>query len=386
MNLNVSEGHRNIVQRGISALERARDWLSSMVWHDAPDEYRGISRTSDWHDPMSWPGMLLPATYNATIAQVLIGGYDAIGDPTRRCIGTFLGEHQERDGRFFLSGMEDTSMYKGPDRTVTRNYIALHLTNYARQALSWTAPEALLRPRFVESIIPIHEFSAETCKRWLAHRDWNDPWMEGNVIVNIGGILLDRSEEHLVDLMINELNAIQNPNTGFWGNGQSSTRRALLHAFAGGMHSFHLYYYRGMPIPNAAQALDVALDLATHELKGVTSACLDVDLVDMLAAFWPDNYRRREIRAVIAQKVDDLIRSQNDDGGFYDEPNGIRRFDGWVGGYWEPQGLSNCFATWFRSLAIAIGLSVLDPHTIERWTFRDRIGIGYFDPNRLQEI
>jgi len=49
-----------------------------------------------------------------------------------------------------------------------------------------------------------------------------------------------------------------------------------------------------------------------------------------------------------------LLALQQGDGGFFDERQGVRRVDGWVKGYEEPQGLSNTFATWFRLIAIAM--------------------------------
>jgi len=379
-------GYKDLSCRGIRSLERAAKWLDGMRWPGASSRNAGITRSSDWHDVERWPDMLLPATYNSVIARILIGEHYNIPDEEKRGVGDFLTRFQGDDGRFGMPSMNAGSVYKHPEIGRTWEYIGLHISNYARQALAWCSPANLKEPVFVEEIIPNDEQADSAVAKWITARYWRDPWMEGNVIVNVAGLLLERSQRRRVDEMIEELNKIQDPTTGFWGVDQARTRRALLHAFAGGMHSFHLYYHNGVTVPNAAAAIDVALDLGEHELDGLTSACLDVDLVEMLASLWPVNHRRNDIRGLIARKVKVILSAQNPDGGFYDEAEGIRRFDGWVGGYWEPQGLSNCFATWFRSLTVAIGLSVIDPQTIENWTFRDRIGIGYFDPQRLRGI
>jgi len=71
-----------------------------------------------------------------------------------------------------------------------------------------------------------------------------------------------------------------------------------------------------------------------------------------------------------------LLAFQNADGGFRDVRDGIRRQDGRVGGYREPQGLSNTFATFFRWIAIAMIADVLFPGRWP-WRFRRMIGIGY---------
>lgn len=379
-------GFGDLSRRGIRALERAAGWIDTMRWTEAPAENVGITRSSEWHDVERSPDMLLPATYNATIARILINGHDSISTDHKLGIGAFLARFQDDNGRFGMPAMDAGSVYKHPEIARTWEYIALHISNYARQALAWSSPADLKEPVFVEEMIRTDERSDSAIAKWIAARNWRDPWMEGNVIVNVAGLLLERSRRQRVDEMIDELNKVQDPTTGFWGVDQARTRQALLHAFAGGMHTFHLYYHNDVPVPNAAAAIDVALDLGERELDGLTSACLDVDLVEMLASLWPANHRRKDIQGLIARKVEAILAAQNPDGGFYDETEGIRRFDGWVGGYWEPQGLSNCFATWFRSLTVAIGLSVIDPQTIENWTFRDRIGIGYFDPQRLRGI
>jgi hypothetical protein len=46
----------------------------------------------------------------------------------------------------------------------------------------------------------------------------------------------------------------------------------------------------------------------------------------------------------------------------------------------EPQGLSNCFATWFRSAAIGMLCEILFPGAFP-WHFRNTIGMGYFNRN-----
>ena len=88
------------------------------------------------------------------------------------------------------------------------------------------------------------------------------------------------------------------------------------------------------------------------------------------------DYRRGEIASWLREKLSALLDFQAENGGFADEREGIRRQDGWVGGYEEKQGQSNTFSTWFRWIAIAMIADLLWPGW-RRWNFRRMIGIGY---------
>jgi hypothetical protein len=143
---------------------------------------------------------------------------------------------------------------------------------------------------------------------------------------------------------------------------------------AGATHNFHLYYALHEPIPYGETIVDYCLGLPI----ATQSACIDVDIVDILANFYfLTSYRRDDIRAWLLGKLDALLRFQHADGGFADIPEGVRRLDGWVRGYSEPQGMSNAFATYFRLIAIAMIASVLWPGR-RAWRFRRMLGIGYF--------
>jgi putative sterol carrier protein len=103
--------------------------------------------------------------------------------------------------------------------------------------------------------------------------------------------------------------------------------------------------------------------------------------VDVLCNFIKYDYRTDEIKAWLTKKLDSLLEFQNTDGGFADQCDGLRTFDGWTR-YREPQGLSNAFATWFRLIAIGmIAVTLYDDG--DNWQFRKTIGIGYFNPDYL---
>jgi hypothetical protein len=149
--------------------------------------------------------------------------------------------------------------------------------------------------------------------------------------------------------------------------------RGLLHAMAGSMHNYHLWYVTGRRLPYQQRAVDYALS----RKPGIVSACIDVDLVDLLVhAHDQIDYRRADIREWLGLQLPALLAFQREDGGFADETSGMRRQDGWVDGYSEPQGLSNSFATWFRWIAIAMIADLFWPAHWD-WQFRRGIGVGF---------
>ena len=145
-------------------------------------------------------------------------------------------------------------------------------------------------------------------------------------------------------------------------------------AMAGAAHNFHIYYYLNRPLRYVDRIVDHCVSFVG---EGVTSACVDIDMVDILANMHKYGYRTGDIESGLEKKLVDLLDFQNPDGGFADVKEGDRRFDGW-NSYVEPQGLSNCFATWFRTATIAMICEVLFPKEFP-WHFRNTIGMGYFN-------
>lgn len=358
-----------------SARAATLDWLATMSEDLAP---RGVHRISAAHDPVAWAGVLLPGTYNAVLCLELLGGLGRLSDRERRDLVAWLERHRTDDGIFRIPGMVATDTFKKPDPEETRRYIDWHVTNYALAAVDALEPGRRATTRFVSPFL-----DPTTLKAWLCERDLRDPWQEGNNIVNLAGFLLiarrDGDAETAarvataLDVLFAWHDRLREPTTGFWGVGQLSDPGRLLHAFAGSMHDFHLWYHEGRPLDGQDHAVDYCLTLP----PAIDSACIDVDAVDVLVhGHMLIDHRRAEIEAWLETMLEALLDFQNPDGGFADVRVGVRRQDGWVRGYEEPQGLSNTFATWFRWIAVAMIAEVLLPG-LEAWTFRRGIGIGY---------
>ena len=363
----------------IDAIERSRQktlaWLSSM---QVPGAVRGALRISSAHDADRWPGVVLYGTYNGILCLDLIGGLDRFTAQDRLALTQWLEGHRRPDGIFRVPGMTEDAVFKKPDREETWRYIDFHVTNYTLGAIDALMPGRVPNLRFAEPFLdPL------TLKAWLCDRDLNDPWQEGNNIVNLAGFLLllrrdgDVATQARADAALEILygwhDRLREPTTGFWGVGQLSDPVRLLHAFAGSMHNFHIWYHEGRTPTAFERSVDYVLTLPPR----IDSACIDVDAVDVLVhALTLLDYRQMEIRAWLSAMLSALLDDQNADGGFCDVRSGIRRQDGWVKGYEEPQGLSNTFATWFRWIAIAMIADALFPGQWT-WGFRRMIGIGY---------
>ncbi|CAN1548775.1 hypothetical protein MCEMSEM23_02083 [Rhabdaerophilaceae bacterium] len=363
---------------GIDAARGATlDWLEVMRATGMP---MGCMRISSAHDPALWPGVLLPGTYNGLMCLDLLGGLVEWSASDRAALVHWLEESRLPDGRFRLAGMREADVFKKPDLTETWRYIDFHVTNYTLGAIGALIPDRPPSLGFAMGYL-----DEKTLGHWLSLRDLRDPWQEGNNIVNLASFLLllrkyDDGRGQVrprVDCALEQLfswhDRLREPTTGFWGVGQLSDPKQLLHAFAGSMHNFHLWYHEGRGLEGQAQAVDYCLSLPPR----IDSACIDTDAVDVLAHGWRLlDHRRSDIEAWLAAILPELLAFQNEDGGFCDVRHGIRRQDGWVRGYEEPQGISNTFATWFRWIAIAMIADVLWPGRWA-WRFRDMIGIGY---------
>lgn len=358
-------------ERIVAARRGTARWLDAM---QAPGQPPGVSRISAAHDPDAWPGVLLPGTYNAVLCRRLLG----LNDPARApALVDWLHRHRLPDGRFRVPGMAEGDVFKKPDPAETWRYLDWHATNYALGAVEALAPD---RAPVLDFARPWLDPTA--LKAWLADRDLRDPWQEGNNQVNLGSFLLLMRRHGLADaaavdaalaVQFDWHDRLQEPATGFWGVGQLHDDTMALHAMAGSMHDFHLWYATGRPLPYHDRAVDWALTRAPR----LVSACIDVDLADLLAhGHRLLDHRRPEIEAWLRALLPRLLDFQGADGGFADETAGIRRQDGWVRGYAEPQGISNTFATWFRWIAVAFAADALWPGW-QPWGFRRTPGVGY---------
>lgn len=352
----------------------AESWLATMA---LPGLGPGVYRASAFHDPTAFPGILLPASYDALYALALLRSPAFPRGPQAGRAASFLCGFQRRDGAFRPSGIRRKDIYYPGFE-----YIDLHATNYALGALDLLGEGPKVEVRLGEAYR-----GGRRLKAWLEARDLGKPWTEGNYLVNAASLLLrDLGEAEAggdkrraaacsegLDLILRWHEAVQDPATGFWHDPAASD---LLSAMAGAAHDLHIYYCLGLPVPRFEAMVDASLGLLG---EGISSACLDIDVVDILANLHSYGYRQGEIEAYLERKLIQVLDFQNPDGGFADTREGLRGFDGWTA-YREPQGLSNTFATFFRLATIGMAAWVLFPARRGDWEFRPGIGMGYFRP------
>ncbi|GAB4351379.1 MAG: hypothetical protein Kow0099_35400 [Candidatus Abyssubacteria bacterium] len=346
--------------------ERALAWLDTMLVRNG---VFGVHRASTHHDIDEFPSMLLPATYNATHCRKLLGDYEDLPHDKRDELAGFMNGFQREDGVYRMPQMRDDDIYQ------TWEYLDFHTTNYAMGAVLSIGASMKYPLRFVEKYC-----SVEALRDWLDRREMTDPWNEGNNIVNLASfyfVLAQRGDERmreLIEHLVSWHEETQDPETGYWLDKNAEWPVHPMVAMAGASHNFHIYYHLNRPIRYVERIVDHCLGFVG---EGPMSACVDIDVVDILANMRVYGYRTADIEAGLEKKLKDLLGFQNPDGGFPDVCEGDRRFDGW-NAYVEPQGLSNCFATWFRSAAIGMICEVLFPGAFP-WRFRTTIGMGYFN-------
>jgi hypothetical protein len=364
------------MQTRISAARTgAARFLDSLLM---PELGFGVHRDSLWEGGGDFPGMLLPGTYNAIACRFLIRSWTALPDPAADSLAAYLCASQTAEGAFRLEGMEAKDIYY-PDF----EYDDLHITNYALGALDLLGRRPKHGLAFAQRYTDL-----TTLDGWLAKRDFGEPWTEGNYFVNVASLLAQLASGQdggelrpcgdaaakagsAFARLLEWHDAFQCPATGFWAD---PDRTDLTSAMAGAAHNLHLYFLAGREVPRYERIVDSCLGLVRGK---ATTACLDIDAVDILANLHAYGYRTADIEEWLEAKLEGLLDFQNPDGGFPDAIEGERLFDGWES-YREPQGISNAFATWFRMASIGMAASILYPDTRQDWRFRNTIGIGYF--------
>ncbi len=384
----------------LESRKRALDYFKGQILHEKNLPY-GVMRTSAHHDIKEWPSMLLPATYNGIMAINLLGEIDSIFTAEQsQSLAIWIKGFSHTNGAFYLPQITNETIGKMPhfnpdaaqyyDLERCWEYLEGHVTNYALGAL-----DALKQlPNRQNFSFIAHLFDEKDLLAWLALRDMRDPWAEGNFIVNLasfyflsirGSQKATPKTDRLIQLLTEWHYRNIEPATGFWGIAQLSDARYGLHAMAGACHNYHLFFEQNLDIPHLDKAVDWCL---AQPAQDVTTACIDVDLVDILAnAYCRLDYRRPEIKTWLEQKLEAILKLQQADGGFPDDAKaeGERYFDTWIGGYREPQGISCNFATFFRLLTIAMISEALQPGAY-LWNFRKMLGIGYFNRGDLPPI
>jgi hypothetical protein len=344
---------------------RAAAYLQSQAYVRGSEHWWRHSCT---HDAQSHPDHLLYGTWAGALASVLLGLDRSFSAETKDRIRHALSHFQRPDGTFLMAGIPEAQR-PGQDR----EYLVFHCTNYAAGAMRALGLPLRYSLAFVEELA-----SPAALQAWLAQRDWNRPWREGNNVVNLASFYALLAEdgaawarERLEDMAAWH-DVHQNPTTGFWHSTCGEDRSSLVEAMAGGAHNLHIYYYLGRSVPRGERIIDSCLRLG---YPGVTSACIDIDLVDILCHLRHLGHRVTEIDSVLKRYLIELLPVQNADGGFGDNyvtPHVLYS-------HRTPAGASVTWTTYFRLATIGMIASTMFLQEHGNWTFRNTMGMGYYN-------
>jgi len=231
---------------------------------------------------------------------------------------------------------------------------------------------------------------------WLEQRDWSTPSASnnaGNEVLNYGQLLQytrdfqnNKKAAKAVEVMLEWLKEKQNPLYGAWGPKLNiNDKLALSEVMMGGYHEYLLFFYDRIDIGYKEVIIDRILSLQNE--KGgftgphhpVSSACQDIDSIDPLVRFYfQTEYRREDIKVSIERAVKNIISHRNPDGGFV-----FFRGRPFTYGHKEMSSLadeSSMFATWFRTLSLAIVSKILPDTDFGRfkWQFIDCPGYQFW--------
>lgn len=349
-----------------SCRTRAAAYLAAQVVDQEDAQYW---RHSPAHDFRSHPQHLLYGTWAGIHASILLGLDTEFSAAQRRRIANAVNQFQRSDGAYLM----DTSQ-SACDAAPEDEYFIFHCTNYALGAVLGLNE----RPRYSLSFMD-RLLDQEELDRWLRGRNWQRPWAEGNNIVNLAGFYAILAEAGVsaawprLNEIADWLDSQQDENTGFWLADESPNHDLHL-AMAGAAHSQQIYYYLGRTVPRVTAIIDSCLRLG-H--LGLRSACLDLDLVDMLTNLRRYRYRVSEIDRILFRYLVELLDVQNSDGGFCD--NYVTSH--LLYGQNTPAGVSVTWTTWFRLATLGMIASALFPERVDQWHFRRTLGSGYWNPN-----
>ena len=329
-------------------------------------------------------------------------------------LGESIASHQAEDG-FFRDPQFKPEDLNGPfDAT----YMLRHQTYFALHTLDAVGVRPSHRLAFLDAF---QEDSAAVA--WLRARNYVNFWYSSNEIMWLMSFLSYESMHgnsqmlRVMSAMLDELDATQDPKTGFWGTDRGAT---LFNGMAGAFHVYYFYFWRKRPVNYVQAIIDNTLALQHRDglfhANGGGGTCHDLDAVDILVKFsMLSDYRARDIASALDRAYQGLLRTQNPDRGFCERRWQPKR--SWKRRLGEAMGLdkllgrpnpiktpihrncgwdkmsclvttSNIWAMWFRPLALAL-IQARCPNRYApapAWTFRRLPGLGWHDEAALATL
>lgn len=319
--------------------------------------------------------------YSSCYAALLFHLYRETDELTQKQREQWIGylqSHQSDDGLFrdpvIVNDIFEESDWWG----------ARHLTLHALMALHALGGKPKKKLRFLERFR-----NDRYVLSWLENLDFVvDPATTSNHVQNYLTALQyarDFMGEDWADKSLNIayewLYDKQNPETGSWcKNFNSPWDRS--YCVQTGYHIWLLFFYDNVDLKYKEKIIDNCL-LTQNNLGGFgvplnSSACEDIDSIDPLCRlYFLTEYRKDEIKVSLEKAVDWVLLNLNEDGGFV-----FRREEPFEYGHFEMSSVPNqssLFATWFRTLSLALMSKVISDERINfDWQFLNCPGLQFW--------
>jgi len=295
--------------------------------------------------------VLYASTY-ACLVRHLYGDVDRLSEQEKREWVDYMQSHQSDDG-LFRDPAIGNRLANSVDWWGWR-----HLTVHVTLALAALGAVAQRRFQFLE------RFRDRGCMpRWVESRRWKDnPANVSNEIQNFGTLLQYTRDfqgetwaENALNDLFDGLDAVQDSETGLWGN-RFDTPALLSNGVQAGYHLWLLYFYDRKPLRFVERIVDNCL-ATQNELGGFgpflnSSACEDIDSIDPLARlYFVTSYGKGRIHSSMERALNWVLANMNTDGGFV-----FRRYEPFLYGHgsmFSGTNRSAMFPTWFRTLSFA---------------------------------
>ncbi len=323
-----------------------------------------------------------PVLYASCYAAMTKDIYNDLSDSAKQEWASFLQSFQNNDGLFKDPVVSD-SEFVDYDWWGWR-----HLTCHAIIALACL--NAVAKKEFV-CLKPF--YNPDFVIRWLENRDWATARSSnnaGNEILNYGHLLqyardfqnIEKAKKP-VEIILEWLSEKMNPQYGAWGPAiVTDDRISLAQVIMGGYHEYLLFFYDKRKLKYAELIIDRILSLQNEE-GGFTgphhpasSACQDIDCMDPLVRLTREtDYKKEAVRESLKKAIVNVVNHQNEDGGFV-----FFRNNPFTYGHKEMASAadeSSMFATWFRTLSLAIASTVLPDTDMGRYDWRFQNCPGY---------
>jgi hypothetical protein len=328
------------------------------------------------------PSSRFPLLYASVYASLIRHLYDDLSQLSfseKREWINYIQRHQHEDGLFkdpaVANELAETADWWG------WRHLTLH-TVMALTALNALAPKRLsFLAKFKDN---------EYVARWLNTRDWNGNVAKvSNEIQNHCALIQYardyQNESWAVDAMdtfYDELDKLQNTETGSWGNNIGSSALLAISVQAG-YHIWLLYFYDKKNIRFAQKIIDCSLS-TQNRMGGFgaflsSSACEDIDSLDPLIRLsHMTSHRKPEIEIACERALPWILTNMNHDGGFV-----FRRNEPYMYGHenmFSGINESIMFPTWFRTLSLAYLSKILPESIVGRfkWKFIDCPGYQFW--------